>query len=39
MYIEAIVVIVNRQNHFRVSRALRPLFFIHSYNMSETRRS
>jgi len=38
MFAEAAAVIIRKQNHIRVTRALRPLFFIDSYVMSETRR-
>ena len=38
MFVETLVVIIRHQSHIRVLRALRPVFFIDSYLMSETRR-
>ncbi|XP_048257055.1 two pore calcium channel protein 1-like isoform X1 [Haliotis rufescens] len=38
MGIEAIVVLVRQTNHFRVTRALRPLFLIHSHYCRGVRR-
>ncbi len=38
MFIEAMVVLIRRENHFRVTRCLRPIFFIDSYLMVGVRR-
>ncbi|XP_068680188.1 two pore channel protein 1-like [Montipora foliosa] len=38
MYTEAIIVLVRRENHFRVSRALRPLFLIDAHYCNGVRR-
>ncbi|XP_068750290.1 two pore channel protein 1-like isoform X2 [Montipora capricornis] len=38
MYTEAIVVLIRRENHFRVSRALRPLFLIDTHYCYGVRR-
>ena len=38
MYIEAITVLARQQNHFRITRALRPFFFIDNYLMNGVRR-
>ena len=38
MYVEVITVLIRQQNHFRITRALRPLFFIDNYLMSGVRR-
>ena len=33
MYVEAITVLIRQENHIRVTRSLRPLFFIDTYLM------
>ena len=38
MFIEAMVVLVKQDSHVRVTRCLRPIFFIDSYIMSGVRR-
>ena len=38
MYIEVITVLIRQQNHFRITRALRPMFFIDNYLMNGVRR-
>ena len=38
MYVEAITVLARQQNHFRITRALRPFFFIDNYLMGGVRR-
>ena len=38
MYVEVITVLVRQQNHFRITRALRPIFFIDNYLMNGVRR-
>ncbi|XP_068750292.1 two pore channel protein 1-like [Montipora capricornis] len=38
MYTEAIIVLMRRENHFRVSRALRPLFLIDAHYCNGVRR-
>ena len=38
MYVEVITVLIRQQNHFRITRALRPMFFIDNYLMSGVRR-
>ena len=38
MFVEALVVLIRHHNHIRVTRAVRPLFFVDSYLMCETRR-
>ncbi|XP_066018883.1 two pore channel protein 1-like isoform X2 [Pocillopora verrucosa] len=38
VFIEAIVVLVRRENHFRVTRSLRPLFLIDTHYCSGVRR-
>ncbi|XP_074630385.1 two pore channel protein 1-like isoform X1 [Acropora palmata] len=38
MYVEAITVLIRRQNHFRVTRALRPLFLIDTHYCCGVRR-
>lgn len=38
MFIEALVVLIRRENHFRVTRCLRPIFFIDTYLMAGVRR-
>ncbi|KAJ8044123.1 Two pore calcium channel protein 1 [Holothuria leucospilota] len=39
MYIEAIIVIIRQQSHFRVTRALRPFFFIDCHYCGGVRRA
>ncbi|XP_071849102.1 two pore calcium channel protein 1-like isoform X2 [Apostichopus japonicus] len=39
MYVEAIIVIIRHQSHFRVTRALRPFFFIDCHYSRGVRRS
>ena len=38
MYVEVITVLIRQQNHFRITRALRPIFFIDNYLMNGVRR-
>ncbi|XP_064391757.1 two pore channel protein 1-like isoform X2 [Halichondria panicea] len=38
MSVEAIVVLVRQQNHFRITRALRPIFLVDTYLMHGVRR-
>ena len=38
MYVEAITVLIRQENHIRVTRSLRPLFFIDTYLMWGVRR-
>ena len=38
MFIEAMVVLVRQDSHFRVTRCLRPIFFIDTYVMVGVRR-
>ncbi|CAH3151579.1 unnamed protein product [Pocillopora meandrina] len=38
VFVEAIVVLVRRENHFRVTRSLRPLFLIDTRYCSGVRR-
>jgi len=38
MIVEAVVVLVRQANHFRVTRALRPLFLIHTHYCQSVRR-
>ncbi|CAG5133866.1 unnamed protein product, partial [Candidula unifasciata] len=38
MLIESIVVLIRQTNHFRVTRALRPLFLVHSHYCQGVRR-
>ncbi|XP_064612254.1 LOW QUALITY PROTEIN: two pore channel protein 1-like [Liolophura sinensis] len=38
MFVEAIVVLIRQTNHFRVTRALRPLFLLDSYYCRSVRR-
>jgi len=38
MYVEAITVLIRGQNHFRVTRALRPLFLIDTHYCCGVRR-
>ena len=38
MFAEAITVLIRHQSHFRITRSLRPIFFIDSYLMREVRR-
>jgi two pore calcium channel protein 1 len=39
MFVEAVVVLVRGNNHFRVTRALRPIFLIDNYYCGGVRRS
>ena len=39
MFVEAITVLVRRESHVRITRALRPVFFIDNYLMGGVRRS
>ena len=38
MSVEAIVVLAQQQNHFRIMRALRPIILVDTYFMQEVRR-
>lgn len=38
MYVEAITVLIRQENHIRITRALRPIFFIDTYYMGGVRR-
>ena len=38
MYFEAMVVLYRQTNHFRITRCLRPIFFIDTYLMFGVRR-
>ena len=38
MFVEAVVVLIRKDSHFRVTRCLRPVFFIDSHLMIGVRR-
>ena len=38
VFVEAVVVIIRQTNHFRVTRALRPMFLLDSYYVRGVRR-
>jgi two pore calcium channel protein 1 len=38
MYVEVVTVLIRQQNHFRITRALRPMFFIDNHLMKRVRR-
>ena len=38
MYAEAITVLARQKNHVRITRALRPIFFIDNYLLNGVRR-
>ena len=39
MSVEAITVLARQKNHFRITRAVRPVFFVDTYLMVGVRRS
>ena len=39
MFVEAITVLVRQESHLRITRALRPVFFIDNFLMGGVRRS